>query len=115
MGPLVPGGLCLVLDICVLMNHASSLRSFKKHCQVLPTEHSPQGQGQHDPTEPARVQADESAQHSGASAVPRGAEGGVLWWRLRDPVLTLGFQDLLETPVSSAAAILFSRSKPLIS
>lgn len=45
MGPLVPDGLCLVLDICMLMNHASSLHSFKKHHQVLPTEHSPQGQG----------------------------------------------------------------------
>ena len=37
-----------------------------------------------------------------------GVWGCVLWLKLRDPVLTSAFQNLLETHVSSATTILFS-------
>lgn len=42
---------------------------------------------------------------SAAGPAPLHGAWGVLWRKLRDPVLTLGFQDLLETHVGSAATI----------
>lgn len=74
MGPLVPGRLSLVLDICVRMPPCT-LHSFKKHHQALPTEHGPRGRGCGRPTVPGRVQAEAGAQHGGASAAAQGARG----------------------------------------